>query len=368
VNIETVDGAAIPGVSAPSRILWMDLARGLAVAGMIVVHLVPTDGLTSRYGPAAKAITIGLEGTSAALFFILIGIAWSIQADRARSNRHLIWYTARRSLALLVIGVVMHRLVWSTEVLSPFAVMMAPSLVIRRLGRRAMIVTVVMLLAAAPIFASIFGSVFENDWLENGSHLADTTIGWVTLRYLLFDGNYPVIPWLVFPILGIILMENGRLSARRMRLWFVSSIAVGIATWMLTVWTESSSDRMGEVAKYLYSTWIPTSVPFMVLHGGLATSVISGIFLWESRGGLSGFGSVLACVGRASLTHYLAHILLIIVALRTIYPGEDWPLLVGVAGALLYLAAAAPVSMLWFRFHKRGPLEELLARASGKMS
>jgi uncharacterized membrane protein YeiB len=55
----------------------------------------------------------------------------------------------------------------------------------------------------------------------------------------------------------------------------------------------------------------------------------------------------------------------IIAPLRLYYPGEDWPLRVGLTAALIYLAAAVPISIIWFRSHSRGPLEQMLRLASG---
>lgn len=80
-------------MSDPGRNGGMDTARGIAVASMVVAHFVPLDGLST----AAQAL---MEGTPAALFFLLIGMAWAIHADRSGSRSQVV----RRSLALLAMG------------------------------------------------------------------------------------------------------------------------------------------------------------------------------------------------------------------------------------------------------------------------
>lgn len=336
----------------------MDTARGIAVIGMIILHLVPLDGL-------GTAVSELMAGTFAALFFILAGMSWAIQADRVGSIQGSYRWVMRRSLALLVLGLLLHGFVWSTEVLTPFAIMQAPVLWIRSKGRRAMVVAIFALLAAVLVGAVAFAGYAQTDWKADGSHYADSTFGWVTLRYLLIDGNYPVIPWLAFPLLGLLFVRGGEVLQGRMRLWLGVGSTLGASLWLLTNWTADHADRLGEAAKYVSTTWVPTTVPFMLLKGSVAVAVIAGLAVWHQGTVLPRVCHVVACVGRASLTHYLAHICLVFAPLRLFYPGEDWPLSVGLAASLLYCAVAIPLSALWFRSHKRGPLEQLLAWISG---
>jgi uncharacterized membrane protein YeiB len=66
-----------------------------------------------------------------------------------------------------------------------------------------------------------------------------------------------------------------------------------------------------------------------------------------------------------SLSHYLAHIVLVYAPMRHWWPEEDWSIGVGVAAALGYAALALPVSWWWGRRGGRGPIEALLRRWCG---
>lgn len=212
----------------------------------------------------------------------------------------------------------------------------------------------VTIVAATVVGAEFFARYSENDWLPSGAHVADSTLGWVSLRYLLFDGNYPLIPWLAFPLVGMLFVRDGQVSTRPMKATLIAGLVCAAAAWAFTAWADGR-----EVAPYLASTWVPTTVPFLLLSGGLSLAIIAGLVLWP-------VGSAwLAPVGRASLTHYLAHIALVFAPLRYFYPGEDWPLLTGLIATAGYLVAAVPLSIWWFRNHRRGPAEALLARLSG---
>ncbi len=325
----------------------MDTARGIAVAGMIVAHFVPLDGLGTA---GAKLI----DGTPAALFFVLIGMAWAIQADRKPDSWRLV---IRRSLALLVLGLLLHRLVWPTEVLVPYAVMLGPALLIRRGGRWALFSVIAGLMVLSVVGAGYFAQFSKVDWSEDGSsYLADSSFGWQTLRYLLFNGNYPVIPWLAFPLIGMLFVRDGKVLAQYMGRIFGLAVSLSAVMAGVTFWTESHG--LGS-SIYWSTTWVPTTLPFMLLKTGFVLAIMAGLSYWQVC------WRWVAPVGRASLTHYLAHICLVFVVLRHFFPEEDWPARIGLMAAGAYWVVAVPLSVWWFRSHKRGPVEGVLAWASG---
>ena len=335
----------------------MDAARGLAVAGMIFMHLVPLDGI-------ATWLELMIEGTAAALFFVLVGMSWAIQADRTSSPTGLRQFALRRTVALLILGLMLHVFLWPTEVLIPFGIMLAPALWVRSKGPVALTIGIVALLTIVLLGANSFSTYAEADWLENGSHLADTKVGWITLRYLLFDGNYPLIPWMVFPCLGMLLF-SGQESIGRLKASLVIGLGIGCAMGLLTFWTDSHAENLGPAAIFVATSWVPTTLPFVLMKGGMAVSVVAGLSLWHRAGGLPKALARMTFVGRASLTHYLAHICLVFVPLRLLYPGEDWPLWVGLGSTIAYLVLGIPLSIWWFKRHKRGPLEQIVSRFSG---
>ncbi|MBB6049213.1 DUF418 domain-containing protein [Armatimonas rosea] len=303
-----------------TRLPALDLARGIAVVGMIYMHFV-----------GSKLATI-LEGRAAALFFILAGIAWAL-SGKSR---------ARRALVLAAFGVLFHRLVWPTEVLVPLALMMLLCQGLWRRGPWAVGGALTLVLAVTPLAQARFSSLIVSDWLDDGSHLADHTLGWPTLRALVLDGNYPLLPWLALPLLGMLAVAGTGLTARRTRLWFFCALPLA-----------ALAQCLGP------ATWVPTTLPFLLRIGSTAAALIAGLLWWDAARGLPRFTLPLAALGRLSLTHYVGHIVLVFAPLRLLYPDEDWPLRVGLAAFLGYVAVAMPLSMLWLRRSPHGPLETL---------
>jgi uncharacterized membrane protein YeiB len=301
-----------------------------------------------------------LEGKAAALFCVLAGIAWEMQAR----SPHGCWYALRRTVALLAVGVAFHVLAWPTEILVPFAIMMVCSLTLRRLGRPALLIAAAGLLMLAPAVPALFGHFIETDWTADGGHLADSQVGWVSIRALLIDGNYPLVPWLAFPLIGM-LMTSCWETSRSIKRWFGSAVATCAVSQTLVLLVERNTDARGDLASYVGSTWVPTSLPFAVVAGSSAVAVISGLAWWAESRQPARIATLLALLGRASLTHYLAHIGLFYLPLRVMLGHEEWSAAAGVCAWIGYLVVAAPLTVLWFRRFKRGPAEALWASASG---
>jgi hypothetical protein len=103
---------------------------------------------------------------------------------------------------------------------------------------------------------------------------------------------------------------------------------------------------------------------FLLTAGGGALAVVSAL-LW--RWGTAAMPRVirpLVLIGRASLSHYVLHIVIAYSLLRLQYPDEDWAPRPGLWAMLAYLAIGVPLTAFWFRHHTQGPLEMLWARAS----
>ena len=92
----------------------LDLARGLAVLVMLGSHLVGTAGGATRFERGFTGVVAALEPTAGALFCVLAGISWSIQAQRVGVTRQFRRYVAGRALALGLFGGLFHVLFWST--------------------------------------------------------------------------------------------------------------------------------------------------------------------------------------------------------------------------------------------------------------
>jgi uncharacterized membrane protein YeiB len=349
--------AAVAPLPRGGRQSGLDAARGLAVAGMVFLHLVPGEDPEAGAAGAAEWAVELLNGKPASLFCVLAGVAWSLQARGGVASS-----PARRALVLGVAGIVFGLVAWPTQILLPMALMLLACAPLRRSGLGGLVAPVVFLLAAVPIAQSLFGHWVELDWDAEGNHAADGTIGWATLRSLVYDGSYPLLPWLVFPLIGMAFATIDWTTRGRARRAFLVLAPSAVLVEAASRYAAGHAEELGALAPHLTSTWEPTSVPFVVVGVLWSLAITTGCLWWHARAGrVRG----LVALGRASLTHYLLHILVVFSALRFAYPDEDWSVTTGLVACAAYLAVAWPLSTIWFRRFRRGPFEALWTLASG---
>jgi non-ribosomal peptide synthetase-like protein len=348
--------AVMPAPTHDGRERALDVARGLAVVGMILLHLVPGD----------MPLLGTLHGVPAALFVLLAGMSWTLQVARRQGSTGLRRYTLRRSISLGIAGMLFWRLWWPTDVLLPFALMLPLVVLLVRRGVGAVLIAIGMLLLLTPVLAGWLGEYVAIDCLDDGMHLANTSFGWHTLRYFVFDGSYPLVPWAALALLGALLVLRDDGTARQGRLVCLLALpmAVAVASW--NGWAVAVGAVAPELELFFGSTWQPTTLPFVLQVGAVATTLVGGLQWWQRARGLPHATALLAALGRTSLTHYVLHILLVFAPLRLWWPDEDWSLAIGLGAAIGYLAVALPLTVRWLRRRRQGPLEALWAWASGR--
>ncbi|GDY00731.1 amino acid adenylation protein [Planctomycetota bacterium] len=340
----------------------LDVARGLAVLGMIWMHFVPSESGNLVADMMANII----YGKAAVLFAVLAGMTWATHAEHRLAIPFWRTFVWRRTAALALSGFLLWRCFWPTEILLPFALMF-PVVAFgfsRRKGPFVGAAAILMLLV--PIAMQAFGQYVAIDCYEDGSHLADREFGFATLRYFLFDGSYPLLPWLCFPMLGAALVAGDHTDRSRNARWVALALPLALVMHLLSQFAMLHEKELGWLSPHLQVSWQPTSLPFVLQNVSIAIVIIASLSWWRAARGLPRWLLPVGQLGRASLTHYLLHIMLVFVPLRWFWPDEDWPLSVGIAAAVGYVAVALPVMSIWFRKFRRGPFEMLLGLASGR--
>jgi uncharacterized membrane protein YeiB len=376
-----------PGREKP-RIIGIDVARGLALAGMLAVHVFPTfdsDG-------SASIATAYTSGRGAAIFATMAGVGLAIVTGRQRPVSGGARVTASvglaiRALLLLVIGLVMGYVTIAGDldvyvILPYYAAMFL--LAIPLLGLRPQVLAIISVSLAAVTAFAIFTTVGD---VANPSRGIDPTIGDFVrhpvgmLVLLLFGGAYPAVLWLAYICAG---MAMGRLdlSSKRVAGWlFGGGAALAAVSWLAsslllfwfgglrhlrdnapagTQWTDSRLvwEPWGDFDTFWwYAGRAPHSgTPFDMLHTiGFAVAVLGAALLVTRLPLAARLLRPVATAGSMVLTLYCAHI----VFLATGLLGDHY-----YAKYCVLLAAMIIFAVLWKRIHPRGPLEELVSRIS----
>jgi uncharacterized membrane protein YeiB len=183
------------------------------------------------------------------------------------------------------------------------------------------------------------------------------------VRFLFLDGNYPLVSWMAFPLMGVFFWQTSS-TPTALRRWCVGAIAVAVVSQVIVTLQGPRLDALEYTQRYVAVGWTPTTAMFLVASGATSLAIIAALLWTQGTAPMSRVLQPIVLFGRASLTHYVLHIAVAYSVLRLLYPDEVWPIRVGALAMVVYLAVFVPLTMIWFRRHTHGPFEAAWARAS----
>lgn len=127
--------------------------------------------------------------------------------------------------------------------------------------------------------------------------------------------------------------------------------------------------KLGPIAPKLASLATTQPVPPMPLYTlaglGAACVVVGGCLLISDRLKVMGVLRVLTPAGRQTLTLYIAHILIGMGTLEALGRLGGQTVAQAVGASLSFCFAATVFALVWARWFKRGPIEEMMRRLAG---
>ena len=356
------------------RLRHIDRIRAIAVLCMVEVHtaaIVPPSGITVGHPAAFVAAAFG--GMAAPMFVTISGWGMYSSASRRLSEGHTAsqwanWIMPRFVLLCMcqiLVNVLLNverggRFEWHTPgVLTLLAISAAicPALVRTSMRARSMLM---LLFCVSPL---ILGSNSGPDlsWFERVD--ASDMREWVTR--LLWNGTYPVLPWVFYILLGTVLHDLREDSRARER-----GVVLGILATSMTLalsvaegvdWALTSGDAV--------LTFFPASMPFLVVSGTMVALALRVLEGEEESGGEPLMGerlSLLEPAGRLSLTIYVSHFA-VLGAVALMMDGEPrLALIPAFLITILHTLVWIPLAVLHERTIPGLSLEGLLRNQSGR--
>jgi uncharacterized protein len=360
----------VKAVSKAPRIEGFDVARALAILGMMMVHfmLVMTDKVAAERW--SDVLLFLLDGRPAATFVILAGIGVTLMSRKlnASEGSALTSVFVRRGALLLVLGF-LNLVIWQGDILRVYGVslLLVPLLLPR--GSKC-------LLSVATGFVVVFGVLLFTldydknwDWSTMTYHRLWTPTGLV--RSLFFDGFRSVFPWtglLIFGMwLGRLDWSSNKAACRAMAWGFGLVVSTAVLSFCLIRYFDAHP-RPGlthEITVALFGLISMPPLPIFLLNAtGTALIVISASVLAARRWQGSLVIRAFSATGRMALTWYVAHIVLGlggVIALGWRGVSHSRALLT----AIEFFGGAVLFSLCWSRRFARGPLEAMFRRVAG---
>lgn len=362
----------------PDRLVGVDLARGLALLGMMAVHVLPAqdpDGSASLTDRLAS-------GRSAALFAVLAGVGLALAYGRRPSLPRAGAAVLLRAALIGAVGLALGMLDSGVAViLAYYAAFFVLALPWLRAGLRTLAASAAVVAVGMPLLS--FAVRDELPPRDRASPvLADLAEPARLLGELLLTGYYPAAIWLAYLLTGLAV---GRLALTQagtaLRLAAAGAVltaaAVALSALLLgplggyeelaqvvqaedgrrTVEQVVDAARFGNVpttsAWWLATDAPHTSTPLDVLATTGSALVVLGLALLV-RGRLLPLLTPLWAAGSMPLSLYTAH-----VAFLGVTETDD-PEPYYVAQVVVALVLAT----VWQRYVGRGPLEQVLALAA----
>lgn len=375
------------------RLLGVDAARGLALVGMVCVHVAPS--------PAGRPVTLWDSvpgGRASALFALLAGVGIALASGGRTPRRGPALTDARRGLVARAVVVAAIGLTIggvptpAAIILAYYGLLFLVALPVLGWGPGRLAVAAAVAAVATPVVSHVLRGLAPRPPGAN--------VGWVDLltdpaglaRTLLLDGYYPVLTWAAYLLLGLAV---GRLdlasprTAARLAAGGAALAALGLAAGAVTLRLAGgaaalgrTTDETGEQVLHRLATssygvspttswwWLGTAgrhsgtTPDLLHTAGSALAVLGLCLLVAAaarqRPVLRRLTAPLVAVGAMTLTLYTVHVL-VLGAGREVDAVRDAPVGLVIAG---HLALAMVIAALQGSPRRRGPLESLTAGAA----
>jgi uncharacterized protein len=363
------------GIRIPSRVDAVDAARGIALLGMMLVHVGPHGEPSGS--PAIGQVVAG--GRAAPLFAVLAGVALSLVHRRDPRGVGSVRATIVRGVLLVVLGLGLGSLddVPVYVILASYGLMIVVALPFRTLPTRVLLLVTLGWIAVAP-FVVIGTQVLHEPVIAMQSELAELGHPLDLGAELLVWGAYPAIVWFAYVLVGLLV---GRLDLRSARTaWRLAGLGaalvvltVGLAWWLISGGAVDDRSSLGwellvapRAYPYAEASWNDllllgehTSAPLNVVSAIGSALLVIGVCALLVRLPWARLALLpVRAAGAMTLTLYTAHVLGFWRAATSgaydrpdvLTPGtwSHW---------LLQAVALVGFAMIWQRQVGRGPLE-----------
>ncbi|WP_460725575.1 heparan-alpha-glucosaminide N-acetyltransferase domain-containing protein [Nocardia heshunensis] len=331
-----------------SRLAGIDAARGIAVLGMITVHV----GVLRELAWTDPGSWLGVAaGRSSILFATLAGVSIALLSGRQRppSGAELVGVRLRilvRALVLFALGGLLTMLDTGISViLQTYALLFACCLPFLNWSPRRLLMLAAGWAMVAPPLTVWLGTLVPSSCDPMAAECSGAQV-----TDLAITGDYPGLVWITFALIGLAVGRSD-LTARvtRMRM-----LAAGVPMMVLGYGGAWLLGRFGDVAPNewarLRTAEAHSGSTFEIVGSvGFALTVIAVLLLAANR--LHHILFPVIAVGTLPLTVYSAHIIAVWLLGDMVAESSGNALLV------VFLAVTIAASTLWVLTVGRGPLE-----------
>lgn len=347
-----------PAADSVSRIIGFDVARALAVIGMVLVNFKVVMGAEDTGPPWLNGVMGLLDGRAAATFVILAGVGLSLVSRRARLDNDTDGIAShrttllKRALFLFVVGL-LYTPIWPADILHFYGVYIAIAAFLLTASDRLLWGGVVALTAGFLVLLLFLD--YEAGWNWETLEYSGFWKPAGMVRHLFFNGFHPVIPWLSFLLIGMWLgRQDLRDDGERRRI-----LVVSLTTAVLTETVSSGLTMLvpGEHGLLFDTEPMPPMPLYIVAGATIAIVVILLCLEVTERFPQAAWFQPFVHAGQLALTLYVAHVVVGMGFLEIIGRLEQQTMPFAVTSGIIFSILAVLFAHQWRKRFARGPLE-----------
>lgn len=344
-------------LSTTHRLAGLDASRTLAILGMFAAHIFPLYRADPAGTPHATAAGLLASGRASALFMVLAGVSLGLFAAGLKRRGYtpgaLAAVILRRAAVIAVLGMLLgpanERI---ANILVHYGLLFAVLSAALFLPSRVLGPLALVWLAGTPFAWRLLAARPSADSLGHNPSFSDLLDPGLLFEDLTVTGYYPLLVWCGFGLLGL-WISRFNLTALRPRWWLLISGAVIAAASLTVGWavfTSAAGDissiagvapddgpvaaltgrsATGSLDDFVIDpryVWLPaphsTSL-IATVHAAACAVAVLGLFLLVADR-LGFIGRLLAAAGRAPLTLYAGHLVVLPLLQEVFEPATCW--------------------------------------------
>jgi uncharacterized membrane protein YeiB len=352
------------------RLVGIDVARALAVFGMVIVNFKVVFG--EKGNEFLQNFAHIFDGKAAATFVVLAGVGLTLMSNSAiiENNREKLQVLkksiTKRALFLFVIGL-SYMFIWPADILHFYGVYMVISLFFLDKSPNCLffwIVSIPILFSVVLLFLP-----YENGWNFNTLEYIDFWTIKGFFRNLFYNGFHPVLPWVSFMLFGIWLgrkdLFNKRLVKRLWRNSLMIFLSVQLVSFFVLHFVSIGNNEITELISVYFSTDPMPPSPLYIINGmSIATFTMSSCILISWKFEQSKTIILLQKTGKLALSFYVAHVLLGMGLIEEIFTTQlgEYNIEFSLLYAVIFNLICVLFAHFWLKHKKMGPIEFLMRK------
>jgi uncharacterized protein len=352
------------------RIIGIDVARALAVIGMIIVNFKVVFGENGH--PWVQSFANIFDGKAAATFVVLAGVGLALMTNSAINHRDKAKIKVariritKRALFLFILGI-SYITIWPADILHFYGIYMAIIVMVLTCKEKTIIILGICIIIVYPILMTFlnYGAGWNFDTLDYNDFWSFKGF----IRNLFFNGFHPVMPWTAFMLFGYWFgkqdLHNKKFVKKVFWMSTIIFMAIQIVSYLsISFLSEGSQEAALELTEIFGTNPLPP-LPIYMFNGiAIAFALISACILIAKKFENSFIIDALNKTGQLALTFYVAHVIVGMGVIELINPSKigNYSIEFSVGYAIVFSWLCILFAVIWRKYKKHGPLEWVLRK------